>query len=96
MRASERAPPCEHPCVGSLSPEQHYRIIEPLVDAGLELERIRDLLFRLAFDAIVSEGGTTVSRLTDVVRDQPPEVRAAWTQVIGRMIALGASGPPGL
>ena len=81
--------------MGSLSPEQLYRIIEPLVDAGLELERIRDLLFRLAFDAIVSDGGLTVSCLTDVVRDQPPEVRAAWIRVVGRMIALGASQPAG-
>ena len=81
--------------MGSLSPEQHYRIIEPLVDAGLDLEQVRDLLFRLAFDAIVSEGGATVSCLTDVVRDQPPEVRAAWIRVVGRMIALGASHPAG-
>jgi hypothetical protein len=79
--------------VGSLSPEEHYRIIEPLVDAGLELEQVRVLLFRLAFDAIVSEGSSTVSSLTDLVRDQPPEIRAAWIRVIGRMIALGASGP---
>ena len=79
--------------MGSLSPEEQYRIIEPLVDAGLELEQVRVLLFRLAFDAIVSEGSTTVSCLTDMVRDQPPEIRAAWIRVIGRMIALGASGP---
>ena len=81
--------------MGSLSPEQLYRVIEPLVDAGLEPERIRDLLFRLAFDAIVSEGSATVSSLTDVVRDQPPEVQAAWIRVVGRMIALGASHPAG-
>jgi hypothetical protein len=79
--------------VGPLSPEEHYRIIEPLVDAGLELEQVRDLLFRLAFDAIVSEGSATVSSVTDLVRDQPPEIRAAWIRVIGRMIARGASGP---
>jgi hypothetical protein len=78
--------------VESLSPEEHYRIIEPLVDAGLDLEQVRVLLFRLAFDAIVSEGGSTVSCL-DLVRDQPPEIRAAWIRVIGRMIVLGASGP---
>jgi hypothetical protein len=81
--------------VGSPSPEQLYRVIEPLADAGLEREQIRDLLFRLAFDAIVSEDGMTLPSLTDVVRDQPPEVQAAWLRVIGRMIVLGASGPPG-
>jgi hypothetical protein len=78
--------------VGSLSPEQHDRIIEPLVEAGLELEQVRVLLFRLAFEAIVSEGSATLSCLTDLVSDQPPEIRAAWVRVIGRMIALGASG----
>ena len=80
--------------MGSPSPEQLYRVIEPLADAGLEQEQIRDLLFRLAFDAIVSDG-MTVPCPTDVVRDQPPEVQAAWLRVIGRMIAMGASGPPG-
>ena len=81
--------------MGSLSPEQLYGIIEPLVDAGLELEQIRVLLFRLAFDAIVSEGIPTVSDVTTVVRDQPPEVQAAWMRVVGRMIAVGASGSSG-
>ena len=80
--------------MGTPSPEQLYRVIEPLADAGLEREQIRDLLFRLAFDAIVSEDGMALPCLTDVVRDQPPEVQAAWLRVIGRMIALGASGPP--
>lgn len=76
----------------SPSPEQLYRVIEPLADAGLEREQIRDLLFRLAFEAIVSEDGMPVPRLTDVVRDQPPEVQAAWLRVIGRMIVLSAAG----
>jgi hypothetical protein len=81
--------------VGSLSPEQLYRIIEPLVDAGLELEQIRVLLFRLAFDAVVNEGCTTVAYVTTVVRDQPPEVQAAWMRAIGRMITPDPSGPTG-
>ena len=80
--------------MGSLSAEQRYRIIEPLVDAGLEPEQIRDLLFRLAFDAVISGGSTTVADVTTVVRDQSPEVRTAWMRVIGRMIVLGTSGPP--
>jgi hypothetical protein len=77
------------------SPEQLSLVIEPLADAGLEPEQIRDLLFRLAFEAIVSEDGMPVPCLTDVVRDQPPAVQAAWLRVVGRMIALGGSGPPG-
>ena len=81
--------------MGSLTPEQLYGVIEPLVDAGLELDQIRGLLFHLAFDAIVSEGTTTVSDVTTVVRDQSPQVQAAWLRVIGRMIAIGPSGPAG-
>lgn len=89
------APSSRTSFVGPPSPEQLYRVIEPLADAGLQREQIRDLLFRLAFDAIVGEDGMTVPCLTDVVRDQPHEVQAAWLRVIGRMIALGASGPRG-
>jgi hypothetical protein len=81
--------------VGSRSSEQLYRVIEPLVDAGLELEQIRTLLFRVAFDAVIGEGTTTVADVTAVVGDQPPDVQAAWMRVIGRMIALGVSGSPG-
>lgn len=93
-RPSEPGRRLEHFSVGSLSPEQLYRIIEPLVDAGLEQEQIRTLLFDLAFDAIVSEGTTMVSDVTAVVRDQPPEVQVAWMRVIDRMIAGGAASPP--
>ena len=72
--------------MGSTSADQLYRIIEPLVDAGLELEQIRSLLFHLAFDGIVGGGSATVAGVTSVVRDQPVEVQAAWLHAIGRMI----------
>jgi hypothetical protein len=81
--------------VGSLSPEQLYWIVEPLVDAGLELEQIRVLLFRLGFEAIVSEGSTTAACVTTLAIDQPPEVQAAWVHVIGRMITPIELGPAG-
>jgi hypothetical protein len=74
--------------MGPLTPEQRYWVISPLVDAGLGLDRIRDLLFRLGFEAIVGEGTATLTSLTDVVRDQPDDVQAAWTEVVGRMIAV--------
>jgi hypothetical protein len=74
--------------VGSLTPEQHYWVICPLVEAGLGLEQIRDLLFRLSFEAVISEGRPSLSSLTDMVGDQPAEVRSAWSEVIGRMIAV--------
>jgi hypothetical protein len=74
--------------VGSPTLEQHYWVIRPLIDAGLGLDRIQDLLFRLGFESIVSEGQTTLTSVTNVVRDQSDEVRAAWTEVIGRMLAV--------
>jgi hypothetical protein len=58
-------------------------MIEPLLDAGLGLEQIRTLLFRLAFEDIVGDGSADP---TDVVGDQPPAVQAAWRHTIGRMI----------
>jgi hypothetical protein len=77
--------------VGSLSPQQYEWIIRPLVDAGLGLDRVRDLLFRLGFEAIVSEGRGTAAQVVHLVDAEPPHVRAAWHEVIGRMIALHRS-----
>jgi hypothetical protein len=77
--------------VGSLSPQQYEWIIRPLVDAGLGLDRVRDLLFRLGFEAIVSEGRGTAAQVVQLVEAEPPHVRAAWHEVIGRMIALHRS-----
>ena len=74
--------------MGSLTPEQHYWVVQPLIDAGLAPDVIRDLLFRLCFAVIVSEGQDTVAEVTGVVEDQPVAVRTAWTEVIGRMLSL--------
>lgn len=67
-----------------LAPEQQLWMIEPLLDAGLDLEQIRTLLYRLAFEAMV---GDSAGDPTEVVDDQPPAVQAAWRHAIGRMLA---------
>ena len=67
---------------------QQQWIVQPLVDAGVQPERVRELVFRLAFDDVVREGSGTVTDLGELVADQPPAVRAAWAQVIGRMLAV--------
>ena len=72
--------------MGVPAPEQQNWIIEPLVAAGLDLEQIRVLVFRLAFEAIIDADGS-VACIDDVVRDQPPEIQAAWWHAIGRMLA---------
>jgi hypothetical protein len=58
--------------------EQQYWLIEPLVEAGMDLEEIRRLLVRLSFDAVVDPG--TV----------PAGVRGAVTEMIGRMLQQDA------
>ena len=63
-------------------------MIEPLLDAGLDLDEIRVLVFRLAFEAIV---GTGTATLTELAGDRTPDVQAAWRLAVGRMIAGDAS-----
>ena len=70
------------------APEQQYWIVQPLLDAGLELDEIGTLVFDLGFRAIVSDGGGSVADVLDVVRDRPVEVRLAWQTMIGRMLDL--------
>ena len=72
--------------MGQLSPQQCEWLVRPLMDAGLGIDRIRELLFRLGFEAIVSEG--PVVQVSTLVDDQPAPVRAAWTEVIHRMTSL--------
>jgi hypothetical protein len=74
------------PIVGSRAHEQW--VVQPLVDAGVELDQIRALVFHLAFEDIVTEGRGTLASSSDLVADQPPEVQAAWAQMIGRMLVV--------
>jgi hypothetical protein len=77
--------------VGPLSPQHHEWVIRPLIDAGLGLDRIRELLFRLGFEAIVTEGRATAAQVATMVSSEPPHVQAAWHEVIGRMISMNRS-----
>lgn len=79
--------------MGATSPDQLCRIIQPLVDVGLEPEQIRGLLFRLAFDGIVGGSSATVTGVTSVVHDQPVEVQAAWLHTVGRMLSPDTAAP---
>ena len=67
-------------------------VVQPLLDAGLELEQIRVLVFRLAFEGIVGEERGGPAGLRDLVADHPAEVQAAWVETIGRLMVLE---PPG-
>ncbi|MGY2085876.1 hypothetical protein [Blastococcus sp. SYSU DS0539] len=64
--------------------ETHW-IVQPLVDAGLDLDDIRVLVTRLGFEAVVGGPRGVDARLLDVVGDRPHDVRAAWVETIDRM-----------
>ena len=64
-----------------------YELIQPLIEAGLELDEIRSLVLRLGCEAIVPSGNAASSCLTRLVGDRPPLVQAAWAEMIGRMLA---------
>ena len=70
------------------TPQQEHWILQPLIDAGLELDQIRTLVFRLAFEGIVTEGRGTLAAVRGLVAGEPPAVQAAWAETIGRMIAV--------
>jgi hypothetical protein len=76
------------PVVTWCAPEQQHWVVQPLIDAGLAMDQIRSLVFRLAFDEIVGDGRATVAGIHDIVRDQPARVQAAWAETVGRMLAL--------
>jgi hypothetical protein len=76
------------PGVGYFAREQQQWVVQPLIDAGLELGQIAELVFRLAFQDIVSEGRDTVASLPGLVADRSAEVRTAWAQTIARLLLL--------
>lgn len=78
--------------MGSFAPEQCHWVVEPLLDAGLDLEAIRALVFRMGFEGIVADYRGTPASITDVVQDEPAEVRRAWRAAIFRLLALQEAG----
>jgi hypothetical protein len=60
-------------------------IIQPLLDAGLDLDAVRDLLFRVGFESLLTTGPGDVDAF---LREQPPGVRAAWIETVDRMLRV--------
>ena len=75
--------------MGQVEREQVHWVIEPLLEAGLTVDQVEVLVFRLGFEAVVSEGRGTVPSVQTVVAAESPEVQAAWAVTVGRMIELG-------
>ena len=78
--------------MGQLESKQVQWVVEPLLEAGLTVDQVEVLVFRLGFEAVVSEGRGTVASVHTVVAAESPEVQAAWAVTVGRMIELGDPG----
>ncbi len=74
--------------MGSFAPQQCQWVVEPLLDAGLDLERIRTLVFRMGFEGIVAEYQGSPPSFDEVLRGEPAEVRRAWAATLTRLLAL--------
>ena len=77
--------------------QETYWQVQPLMEAGLPLDEIRDLLCRLGFEAVVCDSRSFDTRASGLVADLPAGVRAAWVETISRMVAGpqdGAGVPP--
>jgi hypothetical protein len=82
------------PFVEVLGRGQPQWVVQPLIDAGVELDQIRVLVFRLAFEDIVGVGPNSLAGLRDLVADRPAQVRAAWAQTIGRLLLMEPPSSP--
>jgi hypothetical protein len=79
--------------VESTAPQQETAwLVQPLVDAGLDLDEIQVLVTRLGFEVVVSGDRGVDVRLLDVVGHHPPAVRAAWVEVLERMTSRPLTG----
>jgi hypothetical protein len=68
--------------------EEQQWVVQPLLDAGVALPQVCELVFDLAFGDIVTAGRGTIASLGDLVADRSPEVRSAWAQMISRLLLL--------
>jgi hypothetical protein len=79
--------------VGWLTPDLQSWVVEPLIEAGLDLEEIRSLVFRLAFETMVDAESGPAAILRNVVADESEAVRGAWAQTINRLIVVRNLAP---
>lgn len=71
----------------ALTREHQFWLIQPLLDVGLAVDEVRELLFRLAFEVIVCERPDGAPALADLARDKSPAVHQAWMGVLDRMLS---------
>ncbi len=62
-------------------------VVRPLVDAGLDTRDLHALLVRVTFECVMTGGRCDVSDVSAFLGPQPPAVRAAWVETVGRMLS---------
>ena len=67
---------------------QQQWVLQPLIDAGVDLDEIGHLVFRLAFETIVRDGIDALVSARELVADRSADVRAAWAETLRRMVML--------
>jgi hypothetical protein len=60
-----------------------------LFDAGLDPGDLHALLVRVTFECLMTGGRCDVSDVSAFLGPQPPVVRAAWVETVGRMLSAG-------
>jgi kynureninase len=80
--------PLRSPGVTSFAGEQQQWVVQPLIDAGVSVDRIHELVFDLAFADLVSEGRDTLTAVSALVAGHSEAVRVAWAQTIARLLVL--------
>jgi hypothetical protein len=65
-------------------------IVQPPLEAGLDLEQVLALLlYRVSFECVVAGGRCEVSDVSEFLGPQPVPVRAAWVETVDRMLRAG-------
>ena len=67
---------------------QQQWVLQPLIDAGVDLDDIGHLVFRLAFETIVRDGMDALVSARELVADRSADVREAWAETLRRMVML--------
>jgi hypothetical protein len=63
-------------------------MIEPLLEAGLDLDDVRTLLTRVCFECLVSDGRCDVPDAITFLPLPSNALRAAWIETVDRMLRV--------
>ena len=63
-------------------------VIQPLLEAGLELDEVCELLFLVSLTSLVSSPPCDILDAPALLGHRPPAVRAAWMETVDRMLRV--------